>query len=188
MGGDMENNVIVHIARVLGECGSVVMTFDYAGIGNSEGPWKNELEQFEFWESIMDSEDYRTVIPDAEAAFDHLLKSLPEPPRTILVGGYSFGAIVALRMAFLRKVHGVFCISPPIEEYDLDFVRSIDCPKHFISSEDDMACDLQAIKAFCKRLNSHADLSIISGGNHFFVGEEASLCSTLIGHLKPHFG
>jgi len=188
LGGDMENNVIVHIARALSERGSVVMTFDYAGVGNSEGPWKNEIEQFEFWESVMDSEDYTVVIPDAEAAFDHLLKSLPSKPETVLVGGYSFGAIVALRIACSRKVDGVFGISPPVGDYDLAFAESIDCPKYFISSDHDMACETEEIRAFCERVNAAERLSIIEGGDHFFVGYESHLCSTLLKHLRPHLG
>jgi len=188
LGGDMENNVIVHVARALSERGSVVLTYDYAGVANSEGPWKNEMEQFEFWESVMDSEDYRIVIPDAEAAFDHLLKSLPSKPGAILVGGYSFGAIVALRLAYTQKVDGVFGISPPVGEYDLTFAESIDCPKHFISSEQDMACDPEEVRAFCKRVNAADKLSIIQGGDHFFVGHESNLCSTLLNQLKPQFG
>jgi alpha/beta superfamily hydrolase len=188
LGGDMENNVIVHIARALSERGSVVMTFDYAGVGNSEGPWKNEIEQFEFWESVMDSEDYKVVIPDAEAALNHLLKSLPSKPETVLVGGYSFGAIVALRLAHMRKVSGMFGISPPVGDYDLAFAESIDCPKYFISSDHDMACEAEEIRAFCERASAAERLSIIEGGDHFFVGHEYSLCSTLLQHLKPHLG
>jgi alpha/beta superfamily hydrolase len=183
----MENNVITHIARALGDWGSVVLTFDYAGVGNSEGPWKNEIEQFEFWESVMDSEDYKVVIPDAEAAFDHLLKSLPSKPDTILVGGYSFGAIVALRLAYTRKVNGVFGISPPVGEYDLTFVESLDCPKHFIASNHDMACDVEEIREFCKRVSAAEMLSIIPGGDHFFVGHESHLSATLLSQLKSHF-
>jgi alpha/beta superfamily hydrolase len=186
LGGDMENNVIVHIAAALGGCGSVVMTFDYAGVGNSEGPWRDEMEQFEFWESIMDSEDYRFVVPDAEAAFDHLLKSIASKPETVLVGGYSFGAVTALRLASSRKVDAVFAISPPVGEYDLRFVESIDCPKYFISSESDMACGADEIKTFCEKMNANEGLSIIPGGDHFFVGHESRLCSTLLNHLKPH--
>lgn len=188
LGGDMENNVIAHVARALSERGSVVLTFDYAGVGNSEGPWKNEMEQFEFWESVMDSEDYRVVIPDAEAAFDHLLKSLPSKVETVLVGGYSFGAIVALRLAYTRKVNGIFGISPPVGEYDLTFAESIDCPKYFISSDHDMACDAEEIRAFCERVNAAEEPSIIEGGDHFFVGHESHLCSTLLNHLKPLLG
>ena len=188
LGGDMENNVIAHVARSLSESGSVVLTFDYAGVGNSEGPWKDEMEQFEFWESVMDSEDYRIVIPDAEAAFDHLLKSFPSKPKTVLVGGYSFGAIVALRLAYMRNVDGMFGISPPVGDYDLAFAESIDCPKYFISSDHDMACEAKEIKALCERVNAAERLSIIEGGDHFFVGSESNLCSTLLNHLKPHLG
>jgi alpha/beta superfamily hydrolase len=188
LGGNMENNVIAHVARVLGDCGFVVLTFDYAGVGNSEGPWKNEIEQFEFWESVMDSEDYKVVIPDAEAAYDYLLKSLPSQPETILVGGYSFGAIVALRIAYTRKVNGLFGISPPIGEYDLTFVESLECPKYFIASDNDMACGAQEIRAFCSRVNAAENLSMIQGGDHFFVGHESNLCATLLNQLSPHLG
>ena len=188
LGGDMENNVIAHVARALGKRGSVVLTFDYAGVGASEGPWKNEMEQFEFWESVMDSEDYRVVIPDAEAALDHLLKSLPSKPDTVLVGGYSFGAIVALRLAYTREVDGMFGISPPVGEYDLGFAESIECPKHFISSHHDMACDAEEIRAFCERVSASEEPSIIHGGDHFFVGHESRLCETLMNHLEPHLG
>jgi len=184
----MENNVIVHIARTLSAHGCAVMTFDYAGVGNSDGPWTDEMEQFEFWESIMDSEDYGIVVPDAEAAFDHLLKCLPSQPHVVLVGGYSFGAVTALRVACSRKVDGAFGISPPVGEYDLSFVESIECPKYFISSDQDLACDIGEIKAFCERINSSERLSIIPGGDHFFVGQEFRLCSVLMDHLKPHFG
>jgi alpha/beta superfamily hydrolase len=187
-GGDMENNVISHVARALSERGSAVMIFDYSGVGNSEGPWKNEMEQFEFWESATNSEDYRVVVPDAEAALDHLLKCLPSRPETILVGGYSFGAVVALRLAYSRKVSGVFGISPPVGEYDLEFAKSIDCPKYFILSDDDMACSTEEMMEFCERVNAGKGLSIMPGENHFYVGNESRLCSTLMNHLEPHLG
>lgn len=188
LGGDMENNVIVHVARALAGSGCLVLAFDYAGVGSSEGPWKNEMERFEFWESVMDSEDYKAVIPDAEAAFGHLVECLPDRRKPVLVGGYSFGAIVALRLACTRRVAGVFGVSPPIAEYDLSFVESVDCPKYFISSEEDMACDPGEIRAFCDRVNRKAELSIIPGGGHFFLGTESFLCSTILHFLKPHLG
>lgn len=186
LGGDMENNVIVSVARSMSERGAVVMTFDYAGIGNSEGPWRNELERFEYWESVMDSEDYKTVIPDAQAAFEYLLKCLPNTPETILVGGYSFGAIVALRLASLNKVNGVFCISPPVAEYDLGFVKSIECRKVFVSSDEDLACAIDEIKRFCDYANAADRFSVVNGAGHFYVGMEQNLCAVLLGHLKPN--
>ena len=188
MGGDMENNVIVHVARALARRGCAVMTFDYAGAGDSEGLWKNEIERFEFWESVAGSEDYKVVIPDAESAFAHLMDCLPFNPETVLVGGYSFGAIVALRIAARREVGGVFCISAPVGEYDMSFVESIGCPKYFILSDEDMACDVETIEAFCAQTGASKNLSVIQGGGHFFIGTELLLCSTLLRSLEPHTG
>src|SRR5574340_1300707 len=97
LGGDMDNNVITSIARVSANMGFASLRFNYRGVGNSESYEKDIAQKFNYWEESLNSRDYTDAITDTQAALNFLTSQF-DLNDTIFIVGYSFGAIVGMRI------------------------------------------------------------------------------------------
>ena len=116
-GGTKENPVVLATTAALQSAGGGVLRFDFRGVGRSAGRHDGGAGELD---------DLRA----ASRAARELSSGLP-----LLVAGYSFGAVMALRL--LRPGLGegdharpdaVLAIAPPIEHYDLSFLRDNTTP------------------------------------------------------------
>src|SRR3569833_159440 len=80
-GGTMHNKVVYRLARGLRRTGCVVLRFNYRGVNLSEGRY-----DFGFGET----DDARTALTELQIRY---------PDLPMMVGGFSFGSRVALRLA-----------------------------------------------------------------------------------------
>ena len=94
LGGDMENNVITELGKVLAENGFATLRFNYRGVGGSESKLGNIAEEYEYWEEILNNDDCSDAIVDAASAINYLESAVGT--KKIFIAGYSFGAIVAM--------------------------------------------------------------------------------------------
>src|SRR5690606_26117792 len=105
-GGNLNNNVIRHLARRLAEEGAVTLRFDYRGVGASTLALPPGQTAFSYFAEMERSRSYEALVPDAAAAFEHLeqnvLRGIPR-----IIAGYSFGAILAAMCAPQLQVHAI---------------------------------------------------------------------------------
>lgn len=93
-GGDMENNVILSLNKVLAENVFAVLQFNYRGVCCSKSKENNIVEIHEYWENILNNDDCSDAIVDVISAIN-LLESTVGITKIFIVG-YSFGAMVAM--------------------------------------------------------------------------------------------
>ena len=61
--GDMENNVIRHLANYFAK-DSLALRFDYRGVGKSTINLEGESSVFDYWQQVEDSMDYTDAVED----------------------------------------------------------------------------------------------------------------------------
>jgi len=103
--GDMDNNVVRAVAKRLARH-SVVLRFDYRGVGESEIELDPGVSVFDYWTEIEDARDYADAVEDVESAAQALASATESLDVDFCVVGYSFGA--ATGMLFAHEGFPVF--------------------------------------------------------------------------------
>lgn len=122
-GGDRHNPVVTAVATALCDAGVAVVTFDFRGVGRSEGSHD---------EGRNERLDLRAALA---AAAEGLPGDLP-----LVAAGYSFGSIVALNVTDERLV-GWLAVAPPLGRMGGAPAAGADPrPKHLVVAQHDQFC------------------------------------------------
>lgn len=163
-GGMMHFKVVFRAARALQSAGLAVLRFNFRGVGRSEGVHDHGLGEQE----------------DARAALFELEDRFPGLP--LVLGGFSFGSVVAVRVAARdARVRAVFALGYPLrlppgrdEERpratDQSHVALVARPRLFVQGERDAFGDGEAVRALVEPLPPPRELVIVPGADHFFDG------------------
>jgi len=176
LGGDMQNNVISQLNTALVEQGYLVLRFNYRGIGNSQSKRNLEADQQAFWNSSRCPEYESEMHNDCQSALEWLQVQLDQQ-LPLLVVGYSFGCLPALKMARMENsITGCALISPPLNKWpipveDVAFKK----PKGLFYSPGDFACDTDRLQALFESMSTPKTLWEIQDADHFFIKKESLL-------------
>jgi len=164
-GGNMDNNVVMGITRILSQNGFTTLRFNFRGAGRSKGAYGNGTEERK----------------DVKAALDFLDGVDQIKDNDIFVVGYSFGAMVGLPVAVKDdRVKGWIGISPPIATYDFDFLKECNKPKLLVCGDSDFVCPDEQAKGLFNSLKGPKTMFVVPDADHFWWGKE----ETIAGHIK----
>jgi len=150
-GGTMHNKVVYRLARGLRKAGCVVLRFNFRGVNLSEGEYAHGIGETD----------------DARAAMRDLCERYPGLP--VLVGGFSFGSRVALRLASEEQAVGrSIALGFPTSIRDRDFVYDVRTPKYFVQSTHDEFSPKTDFADFFHSVPEPKHLDWIEAGDHFF--------------------
>ncbi len=184
LGGDMQNNVIAHLNSALAEQGYLTLCFNYRGIGNSQSRRMLEADQQAFWDNSRCPEYESEMYTDCRSALEWLRLQL-DRQLSILVVGYSFGCLPALKMAQQEDVvTGCALISPPLNRWpipaeDVQFNK----PKGLFYSPGDFACDSNWLQGLFESMSTPKALWETADADHFFIQKEPLLGEQVIRFL-----
>jgi uncharacterized protein len=152
-GGTMHNKVVYRLARGLRKTGCAVLRFNYRGVNLSAGEYAAEIGETE----------------DARVALGELQSRYPELP--VLVGGFSFGARVVMRLASQERIIGrVIAAGFPTRVSERDFVDHVNVPKYFVQSTNDEFGPRRDFTPFFEAVPEPKHLDWVDAADHFFSG------------------
>jgi len=166
-GGDMRNLVVGALCEAAVEAGFAALRFNFRGTGRSEGAFDNGTGEQR----------------DLAGALE-FLRQQPEIDGRAALAGYSFGAAVALRLA-PPNVLGLIAVSPPTIGDWLSNV-SINSPALFLAGDRDEYCDPNDLRTLAARLGEQAEVGILPGVDHFWVGSTDRLKDKTGSFLRKH--
>jgi len=154
-GGMMHFKVVFRAAKALQEQGLAVLRFNFRGVGRSEGA----------------HDDGNGEQDDARAALAELERRFPGQP--LLLGGFSFGSVVAFRVAARdARVRAVFALGFPLVRFgDAGVLRGPSQPRLFVQGERDEFGAGDALRALVEPLPPPRELVVVPGASHFFDGQ-----------------
>jgi alpha/beta superfamily hydrolase len=153
-GGIMHFKVVFRVAKALQSAGLAALRFNFRGVGRSEGTHDyGEGEQ-----------------EDARAALFELQDRLPGLP--LVLGGFSFGSVVALRVAARdARVAAALALGYPIAlEADRAHLAAITVPRLFVQGELDRFGPGDSLRAMAEALPPPREVVVVPGADHFFDG------------------
>ncbi len=151
-GGTLTNKVVQTVARALMANGAATLRFNFRGVGASAGSF----------------DDGRGETDDLLAAVGAGRARLPGLP--LWLGGFSFGAFVALRGQAAADAARLVTVAPPVGRWDFSAIEAPQCPWLVIQGDRDELVDHAQVATWMAALAPQARLNLLPGAEHFFHG------------------
>lgn len=156
-GGDMHNNVVLALSRVLAEKGILALRFNFRGTGASEGA---------FAEGQGEKNDLC-------AALNVLAERLEVEPTRLGVAGYSFGGMVALMAAKKStKMRALAAVSPVVTP---GLMQGLSLPAYIICGTRDHVISTDTLVQEAEKISPPAKVELFEGVDHFWGGFEQEM-------------
>ena len=165
-GGTMDNKVTHVLARAMTERGAPAFRFNFRGVGASAGSFDNGRGE---------TEDLAAVIAEGRRRF---------PGADLWLGGFSFGAFVALRAAAAARPAKLIAVAPPIARFELGGVPNPDCDWMLVQGDADDVVSPQAVLDWAAQLPRKPRLHVLPGAGHFFHGRLHELKPLVLDFLQ----
>ena len=151
-GGTMHNKVAHTLARSFVRSGLATLRFNFRGTEGSEGQYDEGVGELD----------------DALAAMEWLRERIPDGP--LWLGGFSFGAAIAVRAAVETEVSGLISVAPAVYRFAGDLEDQPRCPWLVVQGDEDELVDVAETIDWINSLEPGPELIVLSGAEHFFHG------------------
>jgi alpha/beta superfamily hydrolase len=165
-GGSKDHPLLWAIRNDLAARGFAVLSFNFRGVMGSEGVFGGGAEE----------------LADVEAAVRAMLE---RHPGGLLVGGWSFGAHTALRVAVRdKRISALALLGFPLAESSLvlpplpsrEDLAGLSRPVLLVAGEADPFCPLPDLRRLARRI-PRATMTVMKGTDHFFWRREREAAS-----------
>jgi len=146
----MHNKVVTIMERAARELGLHTIRFNYRGVGDSEGVYDDGYGESDDLMAVVDW--VRRVCPDYD----------------LWLGGFSFGAYIALRAAQNLDIKQLISIAPAVERYEFESLEHPQCPWLIIQGDEDEQVSADAVADWAGQLDPAPELVIMPKADHFF--------------------
>ena len=149
----MHTKAVFRAAQALADVKIAALRFNFRGVGTSTGSYDQGIGEKD----------------DVLASLDWLEERHPGLP--LVVGGFSFGSMVALSAAAADpRVVALFGLGLPVRMYDYGFLADVPKPILVVQGEEDELGSGPEVEPVVAALGSHVTLARIAGGDHYFDG------------------
>jgi alpha/beta superfamily hydrolase len=156
-GGTMTNKVAHTLARSFVNRDMAALRFNFRGVDQSEGSFDEGAGEFD----------------DALAAVRFLQDRLPGLP--LWLGGFSFGAAIAIRIAAEIAPAGLISIAPAVSRFAQGLETQPACPWLIVQGDEDELVNVDETVEWVNTLEPGPELQIFEGTDHFFHGKLVKL-------------
>ncbi|MBE3561611.1 MAG: hypothetical protein IMW89_20670 [Ktedonobacteraceae bacterium] len=162
-GGTMHNKVVFKAAQALLSLNIPTLRFNFRGVGHSTGSY----------------DEGRGELNDVRSALEFLSRRYAGLP--VIIGGFSFGAWVGLRVAAVDdRAQALIGLSVPARMFDGDTLDDCQKPKLFIHcTTDDIAPYDLALQWF-ERVPAPKRIVPVEGADHFFQNRLDEVQSAIV--------
>lgn len=148
--GTMRNKVMHTLSRAFVGEGFAALRFNFRGVGKSTG--------------LHDNGHGETG--DALAALQWLRRRWPTLPWWL--GGFSFGAMIALKCALQEAPQGLVTIAPPFAKYASELAGQPACPWLVVQGDRDELVAIDSVVSWMDALEPGPELLVMEDTDHFF--------------------
>lgn len=167
-GGTMHNKVVYRMARALRKRGSVVLRFNFRGVGSSQG---------QHGEGVGEIEDARTALDWLRARY----ASIP-----YALAGFSFGARAILNLGCnLKDASRLIAVGFPMQPAESGFLKTCTVPKFLITSTHDQFAPRERTEKLYAEIAEPKQVVWIESKDHFFDGALDRLEETIFALQQP---
>lgn len=153
-GGNMHNKVVFKVSQTLQQNFNIpTLRFNFRGVGHSTGIY----------------DEGRGEMDDVRYALEFLSRRYPGVPA--IIGGFSFGAWVGLRVAATDdRVQAMIGLGVPARMFDSDTLQDSHKPKLFIHGSNDEIAPYDLAMKWFEQVPAPKRLVTVENADHFFQG------------------
>lgn len=167
--GTMQNKVVTTLARTFANLGAIAVRFNFRGVGASAGTHAD---------GEGEREDVLAVVDWSRARW---------PGHPVYLGGFSFGAAMALGVAARVAPRGLVTVAPPVNRLPESF-EPPRCPWLLVhGSADDVVAAAPVIE-WANSLVAPPRVALVNGVGHYFHGHLNVLADAVTEFFGPDFG
>lgn len=163
-GGNMDNKVVWALARAFAQRGAPTIRFNFRGVGASAGAYD---------QARGESEDALAAISYARGRW---------PQAALWLAGFSFGGVVALRVARAAGAALLVTVSPGITKIDPG-AQVPACPWLVVQGDQDDVVPAEVVIPWARSLSPAPALTVIHGAGHYFHGRINELREAVVAFL-----
>jgi alpha/beta superfamily hydrolase len=168
-GGTLHNKVVYQAGKSLDALGIPVLRFNFRGAGLSAGAHDRGLGER----------------GDVQAAIDFVATEFPNVP--LLVGGFSFGSWVGLRVGCADpRVQELIGMGIPVNDSDFTYLESCGKRKLIVQGTNDEHGAWEKVEQVTAHAAGDTRLSFVHGASHFFTGLLDQLDQAITAWLVEH--
>jgi alpha/beta superfamily hydrolase len=167
--GTMQNKVVTTVARAFAQLGAHALRFNFRGVGASEGRYA---------EGVGERADALAAIAWSRDRW---------PGLDLYLGGFSFGAAVALAVAAEARPRGLVTIAPPLDRLPADFAAPA-CPWLLIHGTADDVVPFAATEARLATFGARPRVLAMKDAGHFFHGRLLEVDEAITSFFGPELG
>ncbi len=165
--GTMLNKVVHTLARAMNELGLPALRFNFRGVGASEGTYA----------------DGEGETADARAVTDYVRARWPAAQ--LWLAGFSFGAVVAARVASAAGASQLVTIAPAVNMLGTALTQTPAMPWLIIQGAADELVPVADVEAWVAAHQPGPELVVMPETDHFFHGQLVGLRRLLVDKLHP---
>jgi uncharacterized protein len=152
-GGTMHNKVVFKVAQTLQSLNMPALRFNFRGVGHSTGNY----------------DEGRGEMDDVRYALEFLSRRYPGLP--VVLGGFSFGAYVGLRVAAVDdRVQAMIGLGVPGRVLNGDVLEGSQKPKLIIQGTNDELAPYDQAAQWFEQVPAPKSMVAVRGADHFFQG------------------
>jgi len=152
-GGTMHNKVVFKVAQTLQSMNIPTLRFNFRGVGHSSGTY----------------DEGHGEMDDVRYSLEFLSRHYPSVP--VILGGFSFGSYVGLRIAAVDdRVQAIIGLGVPARMFDMDTLQDSHKPKLFIHGTEDELAPYELARRWFEQLPAPKSMVAVPGADHFFQG------------------
>jgi uncharacterized protein len=152
-GGTMHNKVVFKVAQTLQSLNMPALRFNFRGVGHSTGTY----------------DEGRGEMDDVRYALEFLSRRYPGLP--VVLGGFSFGAYVGLRVAAADdRVQAMIGLGVPARMLNGDVLEGSQKPKLIIQGTNDELAPYDQTAQWFEQVPAPKSMVAVRGADHFFQG------------------
>lgn len=156
-GGNMDNNVIMAVARNLNEQGIAALRFNFRGVGASNGRY----------------DDGNGEQDDARSALAALASQPEIDSSRLAIMGYSFGGMIALAVGGKDEhVQVLAAVSPVIVP---GVLQGVNKPVYLTCGSNDHVVMPEALYGEVEKMSLPGKVEVVQGVDHFWWGHEGEM-------------
>jgi alpha/beta superfamily hydrolase len=154
--GTMQNKVVTTLARAFTQLGATAVRFNYRGVGGSAGSYAD---------GVGEREDALAVVDWCRAQWRD---------RRLYLGGFSFGAAIAITIAARVAPRGLVTVAPPVDRLPPDLDPPT-CPWVLVHGDADEIVTSEPVLDWCATLAAPPKIVLLKDVGHFFHGRLSDL-------------
>lgn len=165
-GGTMHNKVVTTLVKTFQDLGLNTIRFNFRGVGKSTGKFNKGVGELDDLIAVIN------WVQQSQKEYD------------IWLGGFSFGAFIAIKAATKIPLTKLVTVAPPVSYFANKKIPAITCPWVLVQGDKDEVVPAQKVYKWAAKREPKPTILRFPEAGHFFHGQLVAMRTQLLAALR----